>query len=93
LSCGRLVDFAVDAIRGHGQVIDIGTGGCKLLPEDLGPLIEHDIDRGAEIVLSFGAMSMAAVLVWATPNRSALGCRFRTPLCESTVGNIRREAL
>jgi hypothetical protein len=82
------VRYVIDTICGEGQIIDISQGGCKILPFHLEPLIENQIDKGAEILLSLGALSASAMLIWATPNRSALGCSFAEPLPELTLASL-----
>lgn len=77
LSCATPVHLSIgEAEEQAGQVIDVSSGGCKVLPSRLDALVEREYPPGTAITVTVGGFSLAGYLVWATPNFSALGCAF-----------------
>ena len=85
LACSTPARLVAGALEEDGQVIDVSQGGCKMLPFRLAPLVEADLAAGATVVLDINGSRHAAVLAWATPNRSALGCRFVEPCSDADL--------
>jgi hypothetical protein len=93
-ACSVKVRFTVGDVEGEGQLIDVSSGGCKLLPFELESLMAADMMPGTALMIAAGNAMVAATTAWMTPNFSALGCTFGTPLAadllEMLVGETSR---
>lgn len=70
------------------QVADLSLGGCKLLPSDLVALLSADLWPGSSMRIQVDHISFDAVMRWATPNFSALGCTFHSVLTEDDIRHL-----
>lgn len=89
LSCATPAQLQIgEAVEQAGQVIDVSSGGCKVLPSRLAPLVEQEFPPGTAITVTVAGFSVTGVLVWATPNFSALGCAFHEAITQPLVDFI-----
>ncbi|OAN49119.1 hypothetical protein A6A04_03085 [Paramagnetospirillum marisnigri] len=70
------------------QVADLSLGGCKLLPSDLAPLKSLDLRTGTPLRIEMEGYTFQAIMRWATPNMSALGCAFDHVLTEADLEHL-----
>ena len=91
-ACSTPARLVAGDIDEDGQVIDLSREGCKMLPFRLAPLIEAGLMAGAMVILHIGGSARGATLAWATPNRSALGCRFTEPCSDADLRRLAEAA-
>jgi hypothetical protein len=80
LSCGRPSRLVFPDMEEVGQLVDISQGGGKFMPFQLEVLATWGMPPGLPIKVEVGGLLIAATIAWATPNYSAIGCRFDDPL-------------
>ncbi|MBI5162463.1 MAG: PilZ domain-containing protein [Magnetospirillum sp.] len=89
LSCALPARFLLEDgsgdLCGEGQVMDLSPGGCKLLPAQLGPLVDRNVACGTPVTVRLNGAVVEGIIAWTTPNFSAIGCRFDAVLAETGV--------
>lgn len=88
LSCGRPARLIFPDMEEAGQIVDASAGGAKFMPFQLEVLAAWGMPPGLPIKLEMGGKIIPATIAWATPNFSALGCRFDTPLSPDHLSAI-----
>ena len=78
----------IGGARQSAQVADLSQGGCKLLPSDLVSLLDAGLRPGAPLHIQIDHFAFDAVMRWATPNFSALGCSFDHVLTEDELRHL-----
>jgi hypothetical protein len=71
-----------------GQVVDISSGGSKFMPFQLEMLAAWGMPPGLPIKVAIGGSIISATIAWATPNYSAVGCRFDAPLSQDHLAAV-----
>ncbi len=86
--CSLSARLVIGEVTEDGQIIDLSQSGCKLLPATLQQMRGRDWRPGTPLSIEIAQQKFAAVLVWATPNLSALGCRFEPDIPADTVARL-----
>lgn len=76
LSWARPASLLIAGTELAAQVFDVSATGCKILPKRLEGLHEIGLRLGDTITAVVDGRRRDGVVAWATPNLSALGCRF-----------------
>ena len=76
LSWARPATLKVGGVELATQVSDLSARGCKMMPRRLERLHDVGLRPGDAVVAVVDGHAREAVIAWATPNLSALGCRF-----------------
>lgn len=93
LSCGRPARLVFPDMEEVGQVVDVSAGGSKFMPFHLEVLAAWGMPPGISVKVEIGATLIPASIVWATPNYSAIGCRFDNPLAPEQLAAILDETM
>jgi hypothetical protein len=88
LSCGRPARLLFPEMEEGGQVVDISAGGSKFMPFQLETLAAWGMPPGLPIKVAIGSSIIPATIAWATPNYSAVGCRFDAPLSPAHLAAV-----
>lgn len=88
LSWANPAQLVITGLPQHAQVVDLSLGGCKLMPSDLVMLIEAGLGPGMPVGIEIEGQRLAAIVRWVTPNCSAMGCAFETPLSEKDFRSL-----
>jgi len=88
LSWAHPAQLEVHDILQDAQVADLSLGGCKLMPSHLDPLVAADLRPGASLKVIIDGIHFDAVMRWATPNHSAIGCAFESPLSAEALTRL-----
>jgi len=76
LSWARPASLLVGGMEMAAQICDVSATGCKMLPKRLERLHDIGLRPGDAVTTVVDGHRREAVIAWATPNLSALGCRF-----------------
>lgn len=88
LSCGHPARIIFPDMEEVGQVVDVSAGGSKFMPFHLDVLAAWGMPPGLPVKVEIGGTLITATIMWATPNYSAVGCRFDAPLSPELLSAI-----
>lgn len=88
LSWAHAARLEIPGLSQAAQVADLSQGGCKLLPTDLKALAKADLRPGMVVRIEIDDQGFESTIRWVTPNFSALGCAFASPLPDDYVARL-----
>jgi len=76
LSWARPASLLIAGTEMAAQVCDVSAAGCKILPKRLEGVHAVGLRPGDAVTAVVDGRHHKGIISWATPNLSALGCRF-----------------
>lgn len=85
LSVGRRAKILFPDLVEEGQMVDVLHGGLRFMPFSVEDLSLWGIPSRSPVSIEAAGLRIDAIVEWATPNCSAVGCRFLSPLSDGEL--------
>jgi hypothetical protein len=82
LSCAIAAKLHIGPLTMDAQMVDISRGGCKVMPVEITEIHRERPQVGEQVAVAIDAGVYIGSMAWATPNYSALGCKFEPPMSD-----------